>query len=258
MTIIGAGAFGVALGKILTDNGHGIVYFDTKNSMSLEVATVDADVLVIAIPAAGVAEFAQSLPVELRGLPVILTSKGLFDLDVFADYARFSMLGGASFATDIMEGRTVTFTATDELAKMLFENERVVVELTDDNLGVALCGSLRTIYVIGAGALMGAKNELLVYLQQALAEMKLYLVDHGAKPETADLACGVGDLTMTATDEESRNLRFGNALRAGQAMEEARDELGTVEGLDALKLVKREGYPMISEIYDLVYGDEAE
>ena len=208
VTIIGAGVFGVALGKILTDNGHGVVYFDVKDSLSLAEATDGAEALVVAIPSGAVAEFASSLPEDLRNLPVILTSKGLLALDAFAGFARFSVLSGPAFAEDIMAGLPVNFTVTDELARELFAGEQVSVELSDDALGVALCGSLKNIYAIGAGALVRDQEEMSVYLQQAVAEMKLYLVDHGAKPETADLACGVGDLTMSATDEKSRNLRF--------------------------------------------------
>ncbi|MCL1840088.1 hypothetical protein FWF89_03830 [Candidatus Saccharibacteria bacterium] len=257
VTIIGAGAFGKALGKILTDNGHGITYFDRKNSMSLEDATRETDVIVIAIPSAAVPEFASSLPTDLRQLPVILATKGMLSLDVFADYVRFSVLGGAAFAVDIMEELPVTLTVTDELSQMLFKNERVAVELTDDALGVELCGSLKNIYAIGAGALVKNPDEMLEYLQKALAEIKLYLVDHGAKPETAELACGIEDLTMSATSEKSRNLRFGQALAEGRSVEEAHSGLETVEGLEALDEIKYEDYPIIAKVYELVRGREA-
>ena len=258
VTIIGAGAFGVALGKILTDNEHVVVYFDLKDSLSLEEATREAEVIVIAIPAAAVAEFASSLPVELRQLPVILAAKGVLLLDDFADYARFSVLSGPAFAVDIMEGLPVTFTVTDELARQLFENECVAVEVTDDALGVELCGSLKNVYAIGAGALVGEPSEVSAYLEDALAEMKLYLVAHGARAETADLACGIGDLTMTATDEKSRNLRFGRALAAGRAADEILAELGTVEGVGTLGRIDRKDCPIMSRVYELVYGDKAE
>ena len=257
VTMIGAGAFGVALGKILGDNGHAVTYFDSKNPQpTLEEATVGTEVVVIAIPSGVVGEFVGSLPADLRKLPVILAVKGLLSMDAFADFERFSVLGGAAFAADVMEGLPVTLTVTDELARQLFENEQVTVELSDDVLGVELCGSLKNIYAIGAGALVGAQSEIPAYLEQALAEMKHYLADHGAKPETADLACGIGDLTMTATSKKSRNLRFGKALAAGRSAEEARNELGTVEGLETLERVDREGYPIITKIYELVRTHE--
>lgn len=255
--MIGAGAFGVALGKILVDNGHEVTYFDSKNPQpTLEEATASAEVLVIAIPSGVAGEFVGSLSANLRKLPVILAAKGLLSLEAFANFERFSVLGGAAFAADVMKGLPVTLTVTDELARQLFENEQVAVELSDDVLGVELCGSLKNIYAIGAGALVGAQSELPAYLEQALSEMKRYLADHDAKPETADLACGIGDLTMTATSEKSRNLRFGKALAAGRPAEEVRQELGTVEGLKTLEQVDRESYPIIAKIYELVRAHE--
>jgi glycerol-3-phosphate dehydrogenase (NAD(P)+) len=258
VTIIGAGAFGGALGKILDDNGHAVLFFDNKEPhLTLEEATEPAEVIVIAIPSEAVGEFAGSLPARLRKLPVILAVKGLLSLGIFADFERFSVLGGSAFAVDIVEGLPVVFTVTDELARQLFENEQVKVELTDDALGVELCGSLKNIYAIGAGALVQAQAQTQAYLEQALAEMKRYLTNHGALAATADLACGIGDLMMTATSEKSRNLRFGKALAAGRSAEEARRELGTVEGLETLAQVDREGYPIIAKIYELVRATEA-
>jgi len=256
--IIGAGAFGAALGKILTDNGYGVTYFDRKNELSLEEAAAEAEAIVLAIPSVAMAELASSLPDRLRELPVILAAKGLLDLGIFVNFARFSVLSGPAFAEDIMAELPVTFTVTDELAVKLFANERVAVELTDDALGVVLCGSLKNIYAIGAGVEVEAQVEAPQYLEAALAEMKSYLANHGANPETADLACGIGDLAMSVTDEKSRNLRFGKALRAGVGTEEALRELGTVEGLTTLRQVDREGYPIITRIYELTRVHEAE
>jgi glycerol-3-phosphate dehydrogenase (NAD(P)+) len=255
ITIVGAGAFGRGLGKILVDNGHEVAFFDSKVLQpTFEETVANAEVLVIAIPSEVVPKFASSLTAKLRGLPVILASKGLMSLEPFRDFERFSVLAGAAFAEDIMKELPVIFTVTDELAVKLFENERVKVELSDDTLGVMLCGSLKNVYAIGAGALVKAQSETPEYLEEALSEMKQYLKNHGANPETVDLSCGAGDLIMTATDEKSRNLRFGKGLREGQNAEDLRRKLGTIEGLSAIEQVNKEGYPIISKIYELVHG----
>lgn len=257
VVIIGAGAFGKALGKILVDNGHAIAYFDKKHEHpTLAEAVEGADVMVLAIPSKVVSEFTKTLSADLRKMPVISAAKGLLDLSCFDGYARVSILSGPAFAVDIMNELPVTFTVTDEIAKTLFENERVVIELVDDALGVALCGSLKNIYAIGAGALPEASDDINDYLERALAETRHYLKNHGAKSTTADLACGIGDLVMTATNEKSRNLRCGKRLLKGYSLDDVYNELGTVEGLEALKQVDREGYPIIKKIYELVYGDE--
>ena len=84
------------------------------------------------------------------------------------------------------------------------------------------------------------------------AEMQRYLVDHGAKSETAELACGLGDLILTCTNDTSRNFRCGVWLREGKTIEEITSQLKTVEGLTALLNADTESYKLLHEIQDLV------
>ena len=52
IAILGAGVFGKALGKILTDNGHKISYYDPNvyPEITLDMATYKANTIIIAIP----------------------------------------------------------------------------------------------------------------------------------------------------------------------------------------------------------------
>ena len=255
--MIGAGAFGVALGKVLGYNGHAVTYFDQKNpELTPETATEAAEVLILAIPSGAIPEFVANLPDRLKSLPVMLASKGLLSLEPFVGLDRFSVISGASFAEELMAGSPVTLTATDALANELFAGEQVTIELTDDILGVMLCGSLKNIYAIGAGALPEFQGTVAAYACRAFAELKQYLERHGANPATAERACGLADLMMTLTSTTSRNFRHGRALRmAGQAnAQAAQAELGTVEGLATLMQVDREGYPEIEKVYRLASG----
>ena len=64
ISILGAGAFGSALGKILTDNHHDIRYYDPflYPEVSLEQATYQANAIIIAIPSANLPEFIENYP----------------------------------------------------------------------------------------------------------------------------------------------------------------------------------------------------
>lgn len=250
ITIIGAGAFGTALGKILVENKQTVNFFDVKNqTLTLEVATAKAEAVVLAIPSEAVEKFMKTVPERLKKVPLILATKGLLSPALFKDFEDFAVLSGPAFASEIIAGKTATLTGTSKLVKKLFENKQIEIELTNDVLGVMLCGSLKNIYAIGAGAVSSSQNALAAYIEDAHGEMRKYLSEHGAKEETADLACGIGDLVLTATSLESRNFKFGRLLMgAGQNAELVMRE-GTIEGLAALKKVDRKDYPLIKQIY---------
>ena len=82
--------------------------------------------------------------------------------------------------------------------------------------------------------------------------MKKYLADHDADPETAECACGLGDLILTCSNDTSRNFTCGKRLREGKIVPEIINELKTVEGLSALEKVDTDNYMVLREIKDLV------
>lgn len=250
---MGAGAFGTALGKILIDNGHAVSYYDPKHSaLSMDEATHEAEVIVIAVPSGVMMDFCRDYPANLMELPTILATKGLTDAGLFGAFENFSVLSGPAFAKEIIAGDTTLLTATDSIARMLFENEQVAIELTDDLRGVLLCGALKNVYAIGAGYQEPSENAMAAFLTQAYREMRQYLSDHDASAGTAELACGIGDLILTCTSETSRNFLCGKMLRDGMVTDEICQKLDTVEGISALESLDRQNYPLLSEVHALV------
>ena len=254
IAIIGAGAYGRALAKILTDNQHEISFYDPAvyPDVTLEAATYEKDAIVIAIPSMYLESFLDEYPNHLKKIPTILASKGMMDINKFADFTQFSVISGPGFAEEIIDGKPTTLTASNPFAMGLFQNQQVTVELCDDSAGIVMCGAIKNIYAIGAGYYSNSENMSATFLQHAHAEMQRYLADHGARAETAELACGLGDLILTCTNDTSRNFRCGVALREGKSIEEITDELKTVEGLTALLNADTENYKLLREIRDLV------
>ena len=254
ISILGAGAFGSALGKVLTDNHHDIKYYDPflYPEVSLEQATYQANAIIIAIPSANLPEFLENYPENLKKLPTVLATKGLSSPELFKDFPHFSAISGPGFAQEIIEGKPATFTASAPFAMGLLKNDQISIELQEDLLGILLCGSLKNIYAIGAGYHSDSENDSAMFIQHAHAEMEKYLADHGAKPETAELACGIGDLILSCTNETSRNYTCGVRLREGKRLPEIIDELKTIEGVSALQQIDHKGYMILEEIYNLV------
>jgi len=254
IAILGAGAFGKALGKILTDNNHEISYYDPAvyPDVDLMTATSGAHTIVIAIPSIFLPDFIDNYPAELKSIPTILASKGLLNIEMFSDFSQFSVISGPAFAVEIMEGKPATFTASTPYALGLFKNEQISIELFDDPYGIVLCGTLKNIYAIGAGYHSDSMNDIATYIERAHNEIANYLHKHGADPHTSDLACGLGDLILTCTNDTSRNFTFGKRLRAGDKIPDILNDLKTVEGYSAAQIVDWEGYPLLTQIQNII------
>lgn len=251
IAILGAGAYGRALGKIVSNNGHDLDFYDPKvcPDTSLEQATNNCDAVIICIPSNFLPSFLEDYPKELKAKPTFLASKGLRDASIFKDFTNFAVLSGPTFAQEIMDGKQSLLTATNQLAVDIFSNQQIDIEICQDVQGVILCGSLKNAYAIGAGFNSDSENAVAALVVKAHAEMRKYLLNHGANPDTAELACGIGDLILTCCSDTSRNYTCGKKLHAGQNLDDILTELQTVEGINALhELDVTEEYPMLLNI----------
>lgn len=251
--MLGAGAFGQALGKVLTDNQHEVKYYDPilYPEVSLDAVTFEAGAIVIAVPSLAINTLLTDYPDRLKKIPTILATKGLMNADVFADFTQFSVLSGPAFASEILEGKPASLTSSSPVAMGLFHNDQIAIELCEDTKGIILCGALKNIYAIGSGYYSSSENMTAAFIQHAHAEMKTYLADHDCDPQTAELGCGLGDLILTCTCETSRNFRCGKMLAEGRSIDEILDKLKTVEGLSALLSVETEKYQLLRQIKEL-------
>ena len=60
---------------------------------------------------------------------------------------------------------------------------------------------------------------------------------------------GLGDLVLSATDDQSRNRRFGLSLGRGTSLDEARDAIGgAVEGIPAARAITRLAHDVAVEL----------
>ena len=139
--------------------------------------------------------------------------------------------------------------------------ERVVARLArrrfrlyvnEDILGVELCGALKNVVAIAAGAadeLGFGDNGKAGLLTRGLAEMTRLGIAAGANPLTFAGLAGMGDLIATCGSHLSRNHRLGEELAKGRAWAEIEATLpGTAEGAytvqAALALAERLGVEM--------------
>lgn len=234
IAILGAGAFGTALGGILADKGYDIDYYDSKvEKENLSEVLEGAKYIVLAVPSMAAPYLLPYLP---KDTPLVVATKGFLDAHNFSNFSDYMVLSGPGFAADIKAGKKTHLTTTDQRIIELFETDFLTFDSTSDKEGVLMCGALKNIYAIYAGFLnlVPGTPEHEAYLTGVAEEMKALLSYNGADPKTVDLACGKGDLKLTC-GLPSRNYEFGQILSKNQGAKPEK----TVEGLTALAKVKR-------------------
>ena len=154
--------------------------------------------------------------------------------------ARVAALSGPNLAAEIARGLPASaVVAADDLdlanriADRLGRREfRLYVNR--DILGVELCGALKNIVAIAAGAADGlgfGDNGKAGLMTRGLAEMMRLGSAAGANPLTFAGLAGIGDVIATCGSTLSRNHRLGEELARGRPWSEIEATLpGTAEG----------------------------
>jgi glycerol-3-phosphate dehydrogenase (NAD(P)+) len=171
---------------------------------------------------------------------------------------RVAVLSGPNLAGEIARGlpASAVVAATDpalaaRIAERLGRREfRLYVN--NDVLGVELCGALKNIIAIAAGAADGlgfGDNGKAGLMTRGLAEMMRVGIAAGANPLTFAGLAGIGDVIATCGSRLSRNHRLGEELAKGRSWAELEQALpGTAEGAytvdAALALADRLGVEM--------------
>lgn len=157
-----------------------------------------------------------------------------------------AVLSGPGFAADIARGlpTAMSIAAPDmELAEHLarsISGRTFRLYASDDPVGVQLGGALKNVLAIACGMVEGAglgDSARAALISRGLAEMSRLAVALGGSADTVRGLSGLGDLVLTATSHQSRNLRFGIALGRGEAMDISAS--GLVEGAFAAAVASR-------------------
>ncbi len=234
IAILGAGAFGTALGGILAKKGYDIDYYDSKTEKErLRDVLFNAKIVILAVPSEVAPYLLPYLP---KNIPLVVATKGLLSEAYFESFKKYAVLSGPGFADDIKAGKTTRLTVTDDWVRDLFITDYLSFDKTNDKKGVLMCGGLKNIYAILAGMrnLEPGTKAHEAFLKEAIKEMAGILVANEANAETVKLACGEGDLKITCY-YPSRNYEFGQELRTNVNHQPKK----TIEGVSALKKIKK-------------------
>jgi glycerol-3-phosphate dehydrogenase (NAD(P)+) len=206
----------------------------------------DADIILIATPAQNLREAVAALAPHLaRATPVIATAKGIergthkFMTEAIAEAAPDAIpaiLSGPSFAADVARGlpTAVTLAAKDEaLARALVQalgSATFRPYHTTDVRGVEIGGAAKNVLAIAAGIVVGRQfgaSAQAALTTRGFSELVRLGRACGARGETMAGLSGLGDLILTCSSPQSRNLALGIALGRGEAR--PRDKLAEGE-----------------------------
>ena len=253
IAIIGAGAYGTALGGILDEKGHEVCYYDPILDTPLEEVLNGAETTLLVSPSFTLPDLLPNLP---KDVPLIVATKGILSEELFHDFDKLMILSGPGFADDIKAHNKTYLTVTDKWLEELFDVNYLEFDYTPDVRGVLMCGALKNVYAILAGylGLLPGVEEYEKYITEVAEEMQALLSSNGADPGTVDLYCGVGDLRLTC-DTPSRNYQFGQKLKADSNYQPET----TVEGLSTLESIRNgdivlpDNLPHLNKILEIIW-----
>ncbi len=234
-----------------------------------------AEIVLAVIPAQKLREGLSAIAAHIpANIPIVLCAKGIEQstgllMSQVAEQClpqnRIAALSGPSFATDVARGlpTAVTVAAKDEqLAMTLAENlstPQLRCYATDDLTGVEIGGALKNVLAIAAGAVrgrsLGASAEAAL-ITRGFVELRRIGAALGARPETMMGLSGLGDLMLTCSSSQSRNLSYGMALGRGDSLE----HLPLAEGVATAHIAAKEAQrlnveaPIISAISAILRG----
>jgi glycerol-3-phosphate dehydrogenase (NAD(P)+) len=189
--------------------------------------------------------------------------------DVLGKDVICAALSGPSFAKEVIAGMPTAVTIASDNIQTARELQHALNTKTlrlyaaDDMTGVELGGSLKNVIAIAAGICDGAnigKSARAAIITRGLAEIIRLGIKMGAKKETFSGLSGLGDLVLTATDEQSRNRTVGFKIGRGERIKDILDSMIMVaEGVQtsvSVKMIAEKlniDMPVSTEIYEILH-----
>jgi len=212
------------------------VELDSRTAVTSHLADVArGDIVLLAVPAQNLRNAARALAPHLAAAtPVIACAKGIERgtrksmTQVIAETlpdAVPAILSGPSFADDVARGMptAVTLAAQDEkLASALVQalgSSTFRPYHSTDILGVEIGGAAKNVLAIAAGIAIGKQlgaSALAALTTRGFSELVRLGRACGARSETLSGLSGLGDLILTCSSPQSRNLSLGIALGRGE------------------------------------------
>ena len=186
------------------------------------------DAIVIALPFQALREFLENNPI-LKSMNAffLLLSKGI---EISTNYlghqiveellpnSEYAIISGPNFANEIIEGLPASMVVATESSKIFNQiklsigSSKILLQSSDDIIGVEVCGAIKNIIAIASGICIGARygqNAKASLITYAIEEIKRLIKIMGGNVNSVDTVAGIGDLILTCNSLTSRNYKLG-------------------------------------------------
>ena len=205
------------------------------------------DALLLVTPAQFLGRILADLVPQLSGRPpLVLCAKGIeadsmrLMSEVAAEAAPglpLAVLSGPTFAHEVAKGLPTAITlacADEDIGAQL--GERLARPSfrpywSDDVIGAEVGGAVKNVLAIACGIVAGKRlgeNAKAALISRGFAEMLRFGAAKGAQPATLAGLSGLGDLVLTCSSAQSRNMSLGMALGEGRRAADVLAERRTV------------------------------
>jgi glycerol-3-phosphate dehydrogenase (NAD(P)+) len=275
IAVLGAGSWGTAVALALAHQGHDVLLWardlehvkrmekthsnekylpDIRFPDNLKVThslakTQDYSNLLIAVPSHAFLNLLKQYP-RLPKQGIAWLTKGIEPEShrLFSDLiveqfgpTAMAMISGPSFAKEVAAQKpTALMVASNHKQwamhwQHLLHSNVTRVYISEDLVGVQLCGAIKNVLAIACGISDGldyGANSRAALITRGIAEMQSLGMAMGGQVSTFYGLAGLGDLVLTCTDNQSRNRRFGLLIGKNYTKEQACSEIKqVVEGL---------------------------
>ncbi|MEX0297556.1 MAG: NAD(P)H-dependent glycerol-3-phosphate dehydrogenase, partial [Kordiimonas sp.] len=241
-----------------------------------DLSTCDAVLLVS--PAQHMRSMVSALLPHLKeGAPLVICSKGIEVstgkllsevLDETAPKNPVAVLSGPTFAIEVAKGLPCALTLAmndkslgEQLVSALGQ-PTFRIYYNEDVVGAQIGGAIKNVLAIATGIVAGldiGENARAAVITRGLAEIVRFGGLYGAEAETLMGLSGLGDLILTCSSTQSRNMSLGKAIGEGHTFEEIMAGRNSVaEGAHTVEIVhkiaeeKGLDMPITSAVYQIL------
>lgn len=209
----------------------------------LATAAGEAQAILLAVPSQFIRRTCRGLKAALApSVPVVICAKGierdtglLLRAVVGEELPQnpVAVLSGPTFAHEVAAGEPTAVTIASEDVPARGEASlaaRMAVALgthsfrpyvADDVIGVEVGGAVKNVLALASGMAAGLSfgaNTRAAIITRGLHEIKALSEALGGRRDTVTGLSGIGDLTLTCSSAQSRNMRYGMGLARGRSM----------------------------------------
>lgn len=258
--VIGAGSFGLALSRLLANNGHAVriacreedgpdllrterrsPHFlpELRLPDSIEIAEDcdrGADITVLAVPSQAMRAVVRAHSIGRSSIRVSVakgiengTHAMMHEVIAAESDGPIVALSGPSHAEEVSRDLPASVVAAGsgqvacEMVQQAFMADHFRVYTSNDIVGVELGGALKNVIAIAAGVCDGlglGDNAKAALMTRGLAEIRRLGVAMGADPLTFSGLSGMGDLITTCESQHSRNRALGEQIAKGKTLDD--------------------------------------